>query len=470
MGNNIAELESRRKNLQEKLAKLRAADTAAKADRKIEDWKPWPHQQTALNYLHAGKKVILVQGGNRIGKTVFGVCVVGSACLGIQPWDGKPTAFIDLPVRARILAVDWEHHAREVIVPALYEWLPPGTYTTLKNNVGVEAYWKFENGSNIELLTHAQETRQQEGWKGHLVWSDEPLPKDKYTANRRGLIDYSGVFIMTMTALYEPWILDEIVLNEDLSVGSVIEIPMSANPLLRPEDIKNFGDGLTEEEREVRIGGAWLQRMGLVLKEFNLDKHRVADFKVPTDWPVIAVIDIHLNKPQAVGFYGWDKFDREFVVDEVWEHLAPEQIADAIIKRKYDFPRLKTAYIDPLAKGDNAYVKNRVNIEDTFTIMERKLLPHGIRLESASKDKESGIRNIKKNLQGLNGMPGLFIMQKCKRHIFEIQRWIFDKDGTPLKDNDHFMENLYRSTLCGMKYSAMSKFSGELTQKPLGVV
>jgi hypothetical protein len=275
---------------------------------------------------------------------------------------------------------------------------------------------------------------------------------------------------MTMTALYEPWILDEIVLNPDLKVGAVTEIPMAANPLLRPEDIKSFSDGLTEEEREVRIKGAWLQRMGLVLKEFNRDIHVVKDFKVPTDWPVIAVIDVHLNKPQAIGFYAWDKYDREFVVDEIWQHLAPEQIADEIVKRKYDYPRMKTVYIDPLAKGDNAYVKNRINIEDTFSIIEKRLLPRGIRLEVASKDKDSGIRNLKTHLQGVNGMPSLFILPKCTRHLWEIQRWIFDKEGIPNKENDHFCENLYRSTLCGMKYTSLSKYSGELKQKPAEVV
>lgn len=459
------------RKIQEEIEKLEAKIREADIERKIESWHPWPHQKGAFDYFLQGRKVILLQGGNRIGKTVFGVCVVGSACLGIHPWDGTPTIFGPVPVRARIIAVDWEHHAREVIVPVLKEWLPKGTYATLKNNVGVEAYWNFpETQSTLELMTHSQETRQHEGWKGHIVWSDEPLPKDKYTANRRGLIDYSGVFIMTMTALYEPWILDEIVLNPDLKVGAITEIPMSANPLLQPEDIKNFSDGLTEDEREVRIGGAWLQRMGLVLKEFKRDIHVVKNFSVPTDWPVVPIIDIHLNKPQAVGFYGWDKFDRQFVVDEIWENLSPEEIADEIIRRKFNFPRMKTAYIDPLAKGDNAYVKNRINIEDTFSIVEKKLLPHGIRLESASKDKSSGIRNIKRSLTGANGMPSLFIMEKCKQHIWEVQRWIFDKDGLPQKENDHFMENLYRSTLTGMKYTALDKFTGDLKQKSVGIV
>lgn len=453
------------------LEEIRRKKKEYEESNRIQFWKPWPQQQRLLNFLHTGKKVLLLQGANRIGKSVCGVCISGSCALGIQPWDAMPSAWGPGPKKIRIICVDWEHHAKEVIVPALYEWLPRGTYETRKNNTGVEAYWFFrETGSTIELLTHAQETRQHEGWKGHLVWSDEPLAKDKYTANLRGLIDYSGVFIMTMTALYEPWILDEIVLSNDAKVGAIVEIPMSANPLLAKEDIENFASGLTEEERAVRVLGGWLQLTGRVLKEFRIDIHRVADKPIPTDWPVIAVIDVHLNKPQAIGFYAWDKYDRLFVADEVWQNLTPEQVADEVVKRKYNYPRMKDAFIDPFAKGDNAFVKNRYNIEDTYSLIEKRLRPHGIRLQVASKDKESGIRNLQGRLSGANGLPSLYFMEKCKRHLWEIQRWIYDKEGNPAKENDHFMENLYRATLTGYRYTAPEAFTKKLESQVKGIV
>ena len=463
--------DARRLALEKKIRDLEDVIRSHAGARKIEEWSPWPHQQKGLDYIRAGKKTILLQGANRIGKTVFGSCVVGAACLGIEPWSGEPTIFGKIPIRARIIAVDWEHHAKEVIVPALKEWLPAGTYETRKNNVGVETYWDFpETKSTIELMTHSQETRIHEGWKGHIVWSDEPLPKDKYTANKRGLIDYSGIFIMTMTALYEPWILDEIVLSSQSSVGCVLEVPMRANPLLRDDDIKNFSQGLSEEELAVRVAGGWLQLSGLILKKFDRDVNVVADFSVPVDWPTIAVIDIHLNKPQAIGFYSWDKYDRQYAVEEIWEHLTPEQIGDEIVRRKFSYPRLREAYIDPLAKGDNLYVKNRINVEDTFSIVSKKLTPYGIRLHVASKDKASGIQNINARLEGANKMPALFFLQRCVRHIYEATRWIYDKEGKPQKENDHMMENLYRSTLAGMKYTPPELFSGKLKYEKSGVV
>ena len=440
---------------------------------RTEFWKPFPHQKKALELLYQGKKTILLQGGNRIGKTVFGVNVIGAACLGHQPWDNKPTVWGNTPIQARIICVDWEHHANNVVVNALKEWLPEGSYTTKKNNVGVEAYWTFKNGSKIELLTHIQETKIHEGWKGHLIWADEPLPKDKYAANKRGLVDYSGVFLMTMTAVYEVWVLDELVLKHDDSVGCVTDIPMKANPLLKQEDINNFESSLSEDEKKPRIEGGWLQLSGRVVKEFDIDKHVIDASKIPPDWPVVAMIDVHLSLPNAVGFYAWDEYNRMFVIDEIWEHIAPENIANEIIRRKESNTwNIKETFIDPFAKGDNQFIKNRgIAIQDTFSIIERKLRPFGIKLSVASKDKDSGIININTALKGSNGMPALYFFKTCHKHIWEIQRWIYDKKtGKAKKENDHFCENLYRATLAGVKYIPPEIYSKSLKFNECGVV
>jgi hypothetical protein len=439
---------------------------------KMEFWKPWYHQQRIINFLWEGKKTLLLQGSNRIGKTVLGSCLGGSFALGYQPWDGKESIFGRRPTRGRIICVDWEHHAQEVVVPTLKEWLPRGTYRTKTNNVGVEAIFIFNNGSTIELLTHSQDTRIHEGWKGEWVWSDEPLPRDKYTANKRGLVDKDGVFILTLTALYEPWILDEIALKNDPSVGSVLEIPIQANPLLTPEAIKVFEDSLPDEEVVARIKGGWLQLVGRVVKSFDRNRHVIAPFKVPFDYPVVAMIDTHLSLPQAIGFYTWDKRDIEYVIDETWENLSPEAVADNIIsKMKQNTWNIKHVFIDPLAKGDSKYMKQReIEIEDTFSIIERKLAPYGIILHLASKDKSSGVRNLHDRFLGINSIPTLFIFDNCDRHIYEIQRWVYDEEGVPKKQNDHFCENLYRSTLSGIKYTDPKIFSKKLNVPYCGVV
>ena len=457
----VAEAESKRKNYEE--------------THKIEFFDPFPHQQRVLVFLQAGKKTVLLQGANSGGKTVLGACVTGAQCLGIQPWDMQPSLFGDIAVRTRIICEDWEHHAKEVIIPKLKEWLPAGSYRTKNNNVGIEGFWMFSNGSTIEIMTNTQETRLHEGWNGHFVWADEPPSRDKYVANKRGLIDFSGVFLLTMTATKETWVLDDIALNPDPSFASVTGIPMRANPTLKEDDIASYEAALTEDEKISRIQGGWLNLIGLVWKNFKPEVHIIDNFKVPMDWPFVAMIDFHTEKPHAVSYYCTDPNGNWYLADETFLHESPEGVAEGICRRKRDNKwRLNHAFIDPLAKGDTKYVKMRgIQVEDSYNILERALSKHQILLNVASKDKQSGILNVEKMLCGPNGLASLYFFRNTVNNIsynghgegtvWEIQRWVY-RDGEPIKENDHFCENLYRLSLTGIKYSDPRAF--KFLEKP----
>jgi len=431
---------------------------------RIEFFKPIePYQTKVLELLWGGKKTVTLQGANQIGKTTLGAVFVGSVCLGIRPWDGVETPLGRRPVRVRIICKDWEHHAGEVIVPELKRWLPRGRYETKKNNVGVEAFWSFENGSTIELMTHIQDTGIHEGWKGDLVWADEPLPRDKYVANKRGLIAQDGVFLLTMTAVSESWILDDIILNTDPTFASVTEVPIWSNPYLSKAGIDSFAASLRENEKVARLMGGWLNLVGLVWKGFKPGIHIINDFEIPVDWPVVPMVDWHTSLPIAIGFYAFDPRGMIYVADEVWENGSAEYIGNLIIRRKKTNSwRIQQAFIDPLSKGDTAYVKNMgVDVKDSFTRLSDVLWAEGIELRVASKDKDSGIRNVEDRLVGLNGLPTLFFFKNAlgkigkDGHVGQIQRWTYDeKTGKPKDENDHFMENLYRVTLTGVKYTA----------------
>lgn len=449
-------LYKRRDELDEQMAKYREQN-------KIEFFKPIdPYQSKILEHIHAGKTVVTLQGGNGIGKTTLGAVVVGSACLGIQPWDKSETRWGRGPVKVRILCSDWEKHAKTVIVPKLQEWLPVGRYTTSKNNVGVESVFKFPNKSSLELMTNKEDTKDHEGWEGDIVWADEPLPEDKYVANLRGLrkADGKGLFLITMTAVSEAWILDKIVRNVHPSFASVTEIPMNANPYLPKEHMETIMAAYGKKERIARIEGKWLNLVGLVWPSFNPEIHIIDPFDIPTDWPVVPMIDHHPSHPNAISYYAVDPFDRIYVIDETWGHMSPEQEADDIIRHQTrNAWRIKEVFIDPLSKGDMAYIKNRgLDIPDTFTVLKERLWRHGIDLFVATKDKDSGIRNVEKMLEGPNKTPTLFFFRNLDKiqdegHIWEIQRWTYDDNNKPRDENDHFMENLYRMTLTGVKYS-----------------
>ncbi len=225
------------------------------------------------------------------------------------------------------------------------------------------------------------------------------------------------------------------------------------------------------EDKPSRFFGMFKSLVGLVIKEYNRSKHIIRIEEIPSDFPVVFQIDFHLSKPVALAFYMFDKHNRCIVIDEVWENITPEKIADYIIKKKkLEGWNIEYGEIDPLSKGDVKYIKNRgVEIEDAFTVIEDLLYKEDIELGTAAKDPKSGYKNIQKWLKGPNGLPILFFSDKLQSvkddmygHVHEIQRLCYDDKGEVTKKNDHFMECLYRCTLMGIEYEEKREPAGEV--------
>lgn len=466
--NTNKQLKQQLRYLKQKKIKLLQQKETYQKEHGSEFFRPLPYQKLLIDYLRAGKKRLLLQGGNQIGKTLTGANLVDSFVSGRQAWDGKKSIFGNRPTKGRIICTDWEYHANGVIVPKLKEMLPKGSYQTTKNNQGTEAFWTFPNGSAFYLMTIKQDTQSHESATLDWVWGDEPMPQDKYSANCRGLVRQSGIFLLTLTAVgKESWMLDEIALNTGATYGCVTRVPMRANTYLKEADIVQFEKDCPELEIPARIYGEWLQLTGKVVKTFNKEKHLVTPFKIPTTWAVIPFIDIALNKPQAISFFAWDHLGREYVIDEIWDNLNPEEIAEAIVRKKIEEHwNIQLCGIDPLAKGDSAYVRNRYGeVRDTYYIIQDILDEAGIELFAASKDKDSGIRNINASLIGVNNQPALFFFEgKTEKTLWQLQRWIYDDFGKPMKKDDDFPENLYRSTLLGYTEIAFSEPENNIKQ------
>ena len=451
---------------------------------KIEFFKPFVHQGQFVCFVRDGKKTVLLVGANQIGKTVVCAVVAGSFSLGCEsPWDKLPMFASDFAkankgrgVVGRILCNDWEKAARDTIVPKLKEWLPAGSYETKKNNVGVEHEFTFpKTGSKFTILTYKEDTKSHEGWTGDWIFADEPPPRDKYVANRRGLVARNGIFLMAMTAISEPWILDEIVDNPDVSTGIVADIPIEANTTLTSEAIRIFESSLTDDEKIARIKGGWLQLTGRVWKAFrindtfNAETQRaqlghVREYKpLPIDWPCEFQIDFHLNLPHAVLFTACDPWGILHSFYEVWANMGSEELAYEIVRIKKTMGlRMSYGEIDPLSKGDTSYFNNRFGkVEDSYSIIRRILQHHGIRLGVGSKDEKSYIKAVETRLKGPNGIPIWYIYDNCKEAIKQIQRWSYDDNGKP-KDDGHFPECLGRQTQTGLKWTDPQVFNQPL--------
>lgn len=433
-----------------------------------EYFKPLPHQQKMLDFYYAGKKRLVLQGANQCGKTQFAGNFIQANCLGYLPWDKSKKTLFTPPIKVRGICADWEHHAAEVIIPKLYEIFIFDEMVKLgndgygkKNQIGVEYYFQYKNGSTIELMTNKIPAKAYEGWTGHIVWGDEPYEKAIDDACVRGLSRNDGIVLQTLTSVdsnYD-WILEDIIESPKKEMqeilGCVRKVHAYANTYIPKENFDRAALSWDENTRKARLEGEWYSGQGKVFDEFNYDLHTCDEFKIPTDYPVVAMIDFHPCIEQAVGFYAVDKPGWKYVIDEIWEHLSPEEIADEIIRRKAaNAWRLDRVFIDPYSKGDNKMMTNRMpNLQDAYTIIKHRLMLHGILLDVAIKDKNSGIANVKKWLMGANKMPSLKIFKKCTRHIYEMKKLQKDENGKPEDKDDHMVENIYRYSLTGTQYT-----------------
>lgn len=420
------------------------------------------------------------------------------------------------PVKIRITGEDWTSNLGQVVVPEMLKWAPVGQYTTKKNEAGIESIWNWKNGSIFQLMTHKQDPKLFESWIGHGWIPDEPPPRYIWEGMSRGLFLNKGKCLMSITPMSEAWILDELILSGRRDVGVMDGMTILANDDLKREEreiiksicpdqaeFEEFWDTYTKlliftkkpdrgkkaekflydnilpknydivsklkilrfvkdtpiDKFFVRIHGVSKALVGKVYHEYDEDIHICEAFDIPTDWPVAPMVDFHPDKPQAIGFYTRNKQDLKYVIDEHWEHLNAEGIADFIIRKKISNGwNIRDAWIDALSKGDKNYEKNeKGEVQSSFNIIEKKLKEHKIRLHVGAKKPKDGRRNVREWLKGPNEVPTVQFFDTLNEppeygHRYEISRWVYNDKGEPVDKDNHFMENFARFTLTGVKY------------------
>jgi len=432
--------------------------------------KPNPLQgQIYRAYNNPEYKIFTMTGANRIGKTFWSTVIALSVMFGFWPFTGEKIIFShDRPRKVRYIGQEWETHVKTVIIPKLEELWPKQRKLEVKSNQqGIPATWiDSETGSSLSIMTNCQKTIAHEGWDGDLVLYDEPPLREIRVANMRGLVDRCGREVFAMTLLGSGWV-DREVINlrtekeailpsgiilpkgsPDPSVFSVNgEIDVNIGFGITQEGIDQFAKGLTEEEKSARLGGKPSYLAKIICPEFKRSIHLKDRFEIPTDWPIDIAIDVHPKVRQAVLFIAYAPNGYRYVCDEMWFHGNGTAIGDAIVRKiRRNGYRVNQIIIDPLAKSDEN------NAGTIFERVDTVLNRHGYQLETASKEKSDGILEINNGLLGPNKIPSLFFFRDLVRTILEMEGWMYDDNGIPIKEDDHMMECLYRILLLDTQY------------------
>ena len=409
-----------------------------------------PNSDTHAAFHKSTKVGRILRGGNRSGKSVAG------AVEGIWRATGRHPHQVthDVPTRGRIVTVDRDNGIKQIILPLLRQWTPP---SELKNGSWEDSWsnadkeMTFRNGSTIQVMTHQQEVEAFAGVPRHWIWFDEECPQAIFNECRLRLIDFNGIWFMTMTPVEgQDWIFDRYISTQAKNVD-MFEVDIRDNPHLNKEALALLDDDLDDEEKKVRQKGIFVPKGGLVLSEFDYSRHAIqGGGPIPPTWSIYVSIDHGFNNPTAILWHAVSPKKDVVTFREIYKsRTVIKEFAKMIREVNTEIGRIPELYVgDPSMSQQNA-------ITGTSALQEYRR--NGIPLMQSKKDVVGRINKMNEYLK----YDKWHITQMCPNTLKEARGYSFkiynsakiadrnNKREEPNKKNDHSMDS------CGYFFNFM---------------
>lgn len=395
------------------------------------------------------KKNRWVFGGNRTGKTECGAVEVIFFARGNHPFRNITGA-----TNGWVVSLSTQVQ-RDVAQQKILYYLNPNWIVDVvmlsgrKDNYanGVIDYILIKNvfgtTSKIGFKSCDQGREKFQGTSLDYVWFDEEPPEDIYQECRMRVLDNFGDIFGTMTPLKGmTFVYDEIYLNKfnDPQVWCEF-ISWDDNPFISKQAKEQMRASMSAEELKTREHGEFLDFGGRVYPEFDENVHVIEPFDVPYEWQDKLSIDPGLKNPLSCHWYAVDYDGNVYVVAE---HYAKEK--DIVyhseeIKRISDslhWHRNANGMIEALI--DSA--ANQTTLASSKSVSSL-FYDYGILVNTnVNKDVFSGIQRVKGYLKNAKGEAKLYIFKTCTNLIREIKGYRWGKGDSPVKENDHSMDEL----------------------------
>ena len=433
----LAEIDGELKRRREGSAALKSYNSGGKKHKK------------QMAFHRCKKRNRWVFGGNRSGKTECGAVEAIWIARGIHPYR-----------KNRADAFGWvvslsQQVQRDVAQSKILKYLPKSwiaDITMLSGrrdfpSGGVIDQIKIRNVfggiSTIGFKSCDQGREKFQGSSLDFVWFDEEPPQDVYEECLMRVMDKRGDIFGTMTPLKgETFIYNEIYLNRRNNPEIWCEfMSWEDNPHLSKKEIKLLSKAMDESALDSRRYGKFSRGAGLVYPEFDHSVHVIAPFDIPREWQENISIDPGLNNPLSAHWYAVDWDGNIYVVAE---HFAAGRDIDyharcikdisARMGWKTDASGRLHALIDSAANQRTlASVKS---VSELFG--EKGILVN----PKVNKDVFAGICRVKEYLRRGNGLPDIFIFDNCKNMIAEFTGYFWADGDSPVKKDDHCMDEL----------------------------
>lgn len=390
-----------------------------------------------------------VFGGNRSGKTECGAVEAVWLLRGIHPYRKNKANVFGWSVSLS------QQVQRDVAQSKILKYLPVDwieDITMLSGrkdspSSGVIDQIKIKNVfggiSTLGFKSCDQGREKFQGSSLDFVWFDEEPPKDIYDECLMRVMDKKGDIFGTMTPLKgETFIYNEIYLNRKNNPEVWWEtISWEDNPYLPKSEVKLLTSTLDDSTLDSRKYGRFSSGEGLIYPEFDKAFHVIAPFAIPPEWQETISIDPGLNNPLSAHWYAVDWDGNIYVVAE---HFAAGKDIDYharcirdISERigwKRDSKGRVSALIDSAANQRTLACAKSVS--ELFS--EKGILVN----PKVNKDVFAGVCRVKEYLKRDNGVPNLYVFDTCKMMIEEFITYSWAEGDTPVKRDDHCMDEL----------------------------
>jgi phage terminase large subunit-like protein len=403
-----------------------------------------PHEKQ-IKFHRSTDKGRLYIGGNRSGKTVGGIVEDIYRMRGVHPYQEVPPA----PTLGRIVTVSFTEGIEKIIKPELARWIPP---SELINGSWEDSYDKslrtltLSNGSTCELMSHDQDLVKFAGVPRHWTHFDEEPPKDIFTECRMRLVDYGGVWYLTMTPVDGmTWVYDDIYLKGITEGGNitVVEIDSSENPYISQAELETVIGELDDNEKRARKQGKFVQIGGLAFTKFDPARHIIPDYN---DWPMekkrailgwtlYCSLDHGLNNPTAWLWHAVSPSGKVITFDEVYDSGKIVSYYAGEIHRRHKMPdrRPPDLYI-----GDPAIAQRNAQTGDSI---QTAYIQHGIPIVLGNNNVPIGVEKMNRYLE----LGKWHITENCYMLRRELQRVRWKVyDTAKQRHNNNLREELHK--------------------------
>ncbi len=402
-----------------------------------------------LEFHKCPKKNRWVFGGNRTGKTECGAVEVVYFARGCHPYrkiKGATTGWVvSLSTQVQ----------RDVAQSKILYYLNPdwivdvvmlqGRKDNIKNGIIDYILVKnvFGTFSKIGFKSCDQGREKFQGTSLDYVWFDEEPPYDIYSECKMRILDKHGDIFATMTPLKGlTFVYDEIFLNKFNDANIWCEfISWDDNPFISSEAKEEMKKTMSDAELRSRQYGEFLDFGGRVYTEFDENVNVIEPFDIPYDWQDKLSIDPGLKNPLSCHWYAVDYDGNVYVVAEHYDKDKDiEYHSNKIheICEKLNWHRNSNGMVEALidSAANQKTLASIKSVADLF--YEHNILVN----TNVNKDVFSGIQKVKSYLKNSFGQSKLFIFNTCKNMINEIKTYRWGKGDSPVKENDHSMDEL----------------------------